>query len=79
MQGKLQISVQESVAGGLADVRAEVRASGPFFRVPASPRNITDIVVHSSETSDTAALIVLSGADNPRQLSVHYLVLRDGT
>lgn len=76
--GKLQISVQENVVGGITDVRAEVRSSHPAFRVPNSPRRITDIIVHTTESSDAVALHIFSGLDNPRGISIHYLILRDG-
>ena len=78
MLGRLQISVQESVVGGITDVRAEVRSSVPSFRVPTSPRNITDIVVHTTESTEKEALSTFSGSDNLGQVSIHYLILRDG-
>lgn len=75
--GKLQISAQENVVGAIAGVRADLSKS-PFFKVPTSPRTISDIVIHVTESSDEAALHVLLDPNSPRAASYHYLILRDG-
>jgi N-acetyl-anhydromuramyl-L-alanine amidase AmpD len=75
--GKLQISARDNVVGAIAEVRADLSKSS-FFRVPSSPRTISDIVIHVTESSDKEALRFLLDRNNPRGASYHYLILRDG-